>query len=97
MALYLVVHTPRSDEIPLAATRLKDLATEHGGNDAKPRWVRTWSPDLHDERIFSMWEAANAEEILAVIARFSFLDHMDAHPVQVQEWGPVEVLATDIE
>ncbi|MEO7078937.1 MAG: hypothetical protein ABIY38_08600 [Rhodococcus sp. (in: high G+C Gram-positive bacteria)] len=97
MALYLVVHTPKSDEVPLAATRLQEMAIDHGTEDSSPRWIRAWSPDLHDERIFSMWDAANADEILHVIARYSFLDHMDAHPVQVQEWGPSEVLAAVVD
>ncbi len=97
MALYLVVHTPKSDEVPLAATRLQDLAKDHGTANSKPRWIRAWSPDLHDERIFSMWDAANADEILKVITRYSFLDHMEAHPVQVQEWGPTEVLAAVVD
>ncbi|MGI8486283.1 MAG: hypothetical protein ACR2OU_18740 [Thermomicrobiales bacterium] len=97
MALYLVVHTPKSDEVPLAATRLQEMAIDHGTEDSNPRWIRAWSPDLHDERIFSMWDAANADEILQVITRYSFLDHMDAHPVQVQEWGPSEVLAAVVD
>ncbi len=97
MALYLVVHTPKSDEVPLATTRLQALAQDHGREDASPRWLRTWSPDLHDERIFSMWESATADEILQVVTRYSFLDHMEAHPVQVQEWGPADVLAVPLD
>lgn len=97
MALYLVVHTPKSNEVPLATTRLQDLARDHGRDDACPRWLKTWSPDLHDERIFSMWESAHAEEILQVIVEYSFLDHMDAQPVQVQEWGPADVLAVPVD
>ncbi len=97
MALYLVVHTPKTDEPDATAppTRLTDLARTHGRMDARPRWIRAWSPDLHDDRIFSMWEAVNADEILTAIDEFGFLDTMDAHPVNVREWGPEEVLASE--
>ncbi len=99
MATYLVVHTPRQedgDEVR-PPSRLRDLAELHGGERAKPRWIRAWSPDLHDERIFSLWEAVNADEILKTIAAYGFLDTMDAHPVNVREWGPSDVLAVDSE
>lgn len=94
MAQYLVVHTPKTDEPvePRPPTQLRDLATNHGHEAAQPRWVRAWSPDLHDDRIFSLWEAVNADAILKVIEQFGFLDTMDAHPVNVREWGPADVL-----
>lgn len=97
MALYLVVHTPKEDDPDgtVPPTRLTDLARKHGRADAQPRWIRAWSPDLHDERIFSMWEAANAEEIMGAIQEFGFLDTMDAHPVNVREWGPEDVLTAE--
>ena len=100
MAQYLVVHTPKteSDEDAIGPpTRLSELARVHGNEFSQPRWIRTWSPDLHDERIFSLWEAASAEEIRKVIDAFGFLDHMDAHPVNVREWGPADVLTLDPE
>ena len=95
MALYLVIHTPREDheESPQAPTRMLDLAREAGAEGASPRWLKTWSPDLHDDRIFSLWEATNAAEITAALARFGYLDHMAAQPLRVQEWGPADVLA----
>jgi len=95
MALYLVVHTPRpeQEEANHPPTRLEDLARDHGSTDADPRWIRTWSPDLHDGRIFSTWEAANAEEIMKVVEAYGFLNHMDAKPLRVQEWGPEDVLS----
>lgn len=98
MATYLVIHTPRADDEagdPAPPTRLTELALEHGREGACPRWLRTWSSDLHDERIFSMWEATSAEEIRITIERFGFLDTMDAHPVNVHEWGPADVLEAE--
>jgi len=98
MATYLVIHTPKADQEAGDAappTRLAELAREHGQDGARPRWLRTWSPDLHHDRIFSLWEAANAEEIRKTIGRFGFLDTMDAHPVNVQEWGPADVLEAE--
>ncbi len=97
MAQYLVVHTPKSDEAEASAppTKLSELARQHGHEQAQPRWLRAWSPDLHDDRMFSMWEAVNADEILRTIEMFGFLDTMDAHPVNVREWGPAEVLRAE--
>lgn len=96
MSLYLVIHTPKADDEgeTRPPTRLVELANAHSSENASPRWLRTWSPDLHDERIFSLWEAVNAEEILKTIAAFGFLDDMDAHPVNVREWGPADVIAS---
>src|SRR5690349_5882446 len=95
MALYLVVHTPRPEEEETVhpPSRLVDLARVHGQKGVLPRWLKTWSPDLHDERIFSLWEAQAADDISAAMARFGFLSEMDAHPVHVAEWGPEDVLA----
>lgn len=97
MALYLVVHTPAEEDEGAARgpSRLLDLARKHGPDDARPRWIRTWSPDLHDERIFSLWEAQDAESILLVLTAFGFLDHMAAKPLRVQEWGPEDILRAE--
>jgi hypothetical protein len=94
VAQYLVIHTPKTDagDEVRPPTRLNDLARHHGQDDSQPRWIRTWSPDLHDDRIFSLWEAVNAESILKTIGDYGFLDDMDAHPVNVREWGPSDVL-----
>src|SRR5687768_16622146 len=56
MALYLVVHTPvdPDDETLHPPSRLRDLAEQHGDPGARPRWLRAWSPDLHDDRIFTL-------------------------------------------
>lgn len=97
MSQYLVIHTPKnSDSVDIQPpTELSALAVQHGSRDSRPRWIKTWSPDLHDDRIFSLWEAVNAEEILTTIHTFGFLDHMDARPINVREWGPAYVLAAE--
>jgi hypothetical protein len=97
VARYLVIHTKREDDEMAAAvrppSRLVDLAkasVEAGGG---ARWLRTWSPDLNDERIVSMWEAESAAQIEATLERYGFLDDRDAVPLRVREWGPEDVLA----
>ncbi len=94
MALYLVVHTPiDSDEDTVRPpSRLADLAAEHGAINSRPRWIKTWSPDLHDDRIFSLWDAQDAEAILYAMSSFGYLDHMESQPLRVQEWGPGDIL-----
>jgi len=99
VAHYLVIHTPKADEADstLPPTKLADLAQNLGHESSQPRWITTWSPDLHDERVFSYWEARNADEILKAIEKYGFLDDMDAEAVNVRQWGPGEVLAVDPE
>lgn len=94
MARYLVVHVPRKDEIETVRppTRLRELAEASTTNNGSPRWLKTWSPDLQDDRIFTLWDAENADEVRAVLAKFGFLDDMDATPLRVREWGPEDVL-----
>ena len=96
MPTYLVVHTPRTgdDETVHPPSRMVELAREYGHADAQPRWIRAWSPDLHDDRIFTLWEAVAAEPIREVMERYGFLSDMEAQPVCVQEWGPDDVLAS---
>lgn len=95
MALYLVVHSPKDepDDTVRAPSRLAELAQISSSSDASPRWLKTWSPDLHDDRIFSLWEARDAASIKATLERFGFLDDMIAEPLRVQEWGPEDVLS----
>ena len=95
MAHYLVIHTPTDAESEAVhpPTQLTELARTLGQVDSSPRWLRTWSPDLHDERIFSYWESPNADAILKAIRDFGFLDHMEAKAISVHEWGPADVLA----
>lgn len=95
MAHYLVVHTPRElgVESVRPPTRLRELAEASTSDGRSPRWLKTWSPDLHDDRIFTLWEAENADEVRSALEEFGFLDDMDAAPLRVREWGPEEVLA----
>lgn len=99
MARYLVIHTPkleaeREREVR-QPTRLIDIARASSIAGVRPRWITTWTPDLHDERIFSLWEAANATEIIEALEYFGFLDDMTAQALNVREWGPAEVLAAE--
>jgi hypothetical protein len=94
MSTYLVIHTPveaREAEVK-PPTDMVGLAAAHGLEGANPRWLRAWSPDLSDDRVFSLWDAKNAGEIVLVLERFGFLDHMDYDAIPVHEWGPDEIL-----
>lgn len=97
MARYLVIHTPISQgeesPEPQPPTRMLDMAQDLGRAAASPRWITTWSPDLHDDRIFSMWESPNADAILRALDDYGFLNHMEAHALRVEEWGPEDVIA----
>ncbi len=97
MALYLVVHTPADldNTAVMAPTRMLDLARDAGFEGASPRWLKTWSPDLHDDRIFSLWEAEDAAAIGQILDQYGFLSHMSAQPLRVQEWGPADVIAAE--
>lgn len=95
MPMYLVMHTPKStddDETVYPPTRLAELARDHAGEDAKTRWIKTLSPDLHDERHFSLWIARSAQDVLEVMERYHFMSEMDHHAIAVQEWDPQTVL-----
>jgi hypothetical protein len=95
LALYLVVHAPseRDADAVRPPTRLRELAEASTSNSGSPRWLKSWSPDLHDDRIFTLWEAENADAVDAALKEFGFLDDMDAAPIRVREWGPDDVLA----
>jgi len=97
MALYLVVHSPgaNDDAQVRPPTRLRELAEASQREGQSPRWLKAWSPDLHDDRIFTLWDARTAAEVSAALAEFGFLDDMDAVPLRVREWGPSEVLAAE--
>lgn len=95
MALYLVVHTPKdvSDEHDVQPpTRLGDLATASLAERSQTRWLKTWSPDLHDDRIFTLWDAPSAGDIQRVLDEYGFLNDMEAKPMRVREWGPQDVV-----
>ena len=95
MAYYLVVHTPSESEAESVRppTRLRELAEASTQEARSPRWLKTWSPDLHDDRIFTLWDAENADQVRSALAEFGFLDDMEATPLRVREWGPDDVLA----
>lgn len=98
MARYLVVHSPREqDDVEAVSqpSRLADLAAEHGAEGARPQWLKTWTPDLHDDRLFTLWEADGADEIIKVLHDYRFLDTMEAQPLRVEEWGPEQVAAAN--
>ena len=97
MARYLVIHTPVETDpgVDHSPTRLVALARSHAGDTARPRWLRAWSPDLHDDRLFTLWDATSADEILRTIRAFGFLDHMESYAINVREWGPDDVLAAE--
>lgn len=99
MATYLVIHTPDADQesITHQPSDMVGLARAATAPRANPRWIKTWSPDLHDERLFTLWEADNAAEIQAILERFGFLNHMTAQAIRVSEWGPVDILASQSE
>lgn len=50
---------------------------------------------MHDDRVFTLWEAKSASEIRAALEEYGFLDDMEATPLQVREWGPEDVRAAD--
>lgn len=94
MALYLVVHSPvdPDDATVYPPSRLLDMARDLGGERAEPRWLKAWSPDLHDDRIFTLWEAEDAAAIGTALDQYGFLSHMTAQPIRVEEWGPAAVI-----
>ncbi len=94
MALYLVIHEPdgASDAESHPPSRLSELAEAHGGDGAQPKWLQAWSPDLHDDRLFTTWDATSADEIVTTLERFGFLNDMKATAIQVRAWGPRDVL-----
>jgi hypothetical protein len=94
MTTYLVIHTPiESKEHGVKPpTDMVGLSSAHGKEGATPRWLRAWSPDISDDRIFSLWDANNSGEIALVLERYGFLDQMSYEAIPVHEWGPGEIL-----
>ncbi len=99
MTRYMVIHemNDESENHTHPPTRLAELARELGKDGAQPRWVTTFSPDLNDDRVVSLWEAANAEQVRKAIADYGFLDHLTPKVFAVREWGPSDVLAAEDE
>jgi hypothetical protein len=97
LALYLVVHTPReeSEASVRPPTRLRELAAASTGSSEGVRWLKTWSPDLLDDRIFTLWDAPSAADVQGALEEYGFLDEMDSTPLRVREWGPEDVLSAE--
>ena len=97
MTLYLVEHIPETFEdlelVPvrkptdLAALARHAVETRHGA-----RWITTFTPDLHDDRHFSLWESQDADDIRGVMERFGFLDDGTIKVFAVRQWGPEDVI-----
>lgn len=94
MTRYMVVHSPndRSEDHSSPPTRLEAMARELGPDGSVPQWISTLATDLTDDRIFSFWEAPNADSIREAIEKFRFLDHLDPKVFAIREWGPADVL-----
>ena len=95
MALYLVEHIPveaEGDAVPqptdLSGLASYSLDARHGA-----RWLTTFSPDLHDDRHFSLWEAPDSESIRVVMARFGFMSDGLVKAFIVRQWGPEDVIS----
>jgi hypothetical protein len=95
MALYLVEHLPReqADDAVSTPTDLIGLARYSVAAKHGARWLSAFSPDLHDDRYFSIWEAANASEIQTVMEKFGFLSESEIKAFVVRQWGPDDVIA----
>jgi hypothetical protein len=95
MALYLVEQIPfaADDESVSQPTDLEGLARYSINAAHGARWLTTFSPGLHDERHFSLWEAPDVEAIQMVMARFGFLSDGVVKAFVVRQWGPDDVLS----
>ena len=97
MALYFVETIPEDHEdiekVPVQRPAdLHGLAEHSVGASHGARWITTLSPDLHDDRHFSLWEAPDADEIRQVMDRFGFLHDGTVRIFLVRQWGPEDVL-----
>lgn len=94
MARYLVIHTPTAElESAARPTDLIGLARRSLNGTIGAAWIRTWSPDLHDDRQFTLWDAENAAEIRAMMEAYGFFPEADAEIFRVNDWGPDDVIA----
>ena len=91
MARYLAIHNPAPDptDQPAPPADLPGLARATGA----ARWLRTYTPDLHDDRHVSLWEADTAEDVRAAMAEYHFFVEAVTTVFRVHEWGPEDVLA----
>jgi len=95
MPRYLAIHAPPVEPVeesgpPADLPGLSRLA-------GPTRWLRTYTPDLHDDRHVSLWEAESADAIRTVMADFHFFVEMETAVFRVHEWGPDDVLAAQTE
>ncbi len=91
MSRYLAIHSPRGDaaDAPARPADLLGLANAAGAT----RWLSTYTPDLHDDRHLSLWEAESAEDVRATMEAFHFFVEAETTVFRVHEWGPDDVLA----
>jgi hypothetical protein len=102
VALYLVETIPDSHEeiedVPVQSPAdLPGLAQYSVDATHGARWLTTFSPDLHDDRHFSLWEAPDADDIRSVMERFGFLHEGTIKMFMVRQWGPEDVLSAQNE
>lgn len=95
LARYLAIHHPRAETVDehVRPTDLLGLARSTG--DA--RWLETYTPDLHDDRHVSLWEAESAEDVRIAMEEFHFFVESETAVFRVHEWGPDDVLASQTE
>lgn len=95
MAIYLVEHIPvEADEGDVSQpTDLEGLARHSVEAIHGARWLTTFSPGLHDERHFSLWESPGIDEIRTVMAKYGFLSDGIVKAFVVRQWGPEDVLS----
>lgn len=91
MPRYLAIHGPREEpaDAPGRPADLPGLARSVSG----ARWLRTYSPDLHDDRHVSLWEAESADDVRAAMEAFHFFVEAETTVFRVHEWGPEDVRA----
>jgi hypothetical protein len=95
MAIYMVEYIPvqADDESVSEPTDLEGLARHSLDSTHGARWLTTFSPGLHDERHFSLWESPGVDEIRAVMAKYGFLSDGVVKAFVVRQWGPSDVLS----
>jgi hypothetical protein len=101
VALYLVETVPDDHQdmadVPIQQpSDLTGLARHSIDATHGARWVTTFSPDLHDDRHFSLWEAADADDIRATMERFGFLHEGTVRIFLIRQWGPEDVLEAQV-